>query len=153
MKFPRFWKKMDDEDDEPILDEAAECARELERVCEEKEDEEEDEEHDDWDDDEDEEDTPSYPSNTNTTSPFPVVSGSMVCSGIMPPAEPDYEAIGDEMVVNIDRMSSKEIGEVVVALNEQLEGMTNESMSRAGWDTFDRMVKLFEELTAYRSND
>jgi hypothetical protein len=80
----------------------------------------------------------------------------IICSGTMPapmtyePPQPNYNKIGDDFVFNVDKMSAKEIGELVTEMSKAMASLTNEPMSRAGWETYDSLVKLFEELTGYR---
>lgn len=106
----------------------------------------------------------------STPTPPPTLNPSylpqpMVFSGIMPMISgwnpnfgqpevvpPDPVAIGNAMTANIDRFSSKELGELILNFNKQLCGIGEQSFTRSGWSCYEALVRLFEEMTTYHED-
>lgn len=99
---------------------------------------------------------PPFPSQTMASQPMvmsgmmPMVSGWQM--GLPEEKQPNPEEIGNRMAANIDRFSSKELGELILNFNKQLCGIGEQSFTRSGWSCYEALVKIFEEMTAYQDD-
>lgn len=80
----------------------------------------------------------------------------IIVSGIygdMEPPGPDPEKVGEDAIRQYDGLTKEEIGGLVIRLSQQLDTLSEQTMSRDGWNQFDKLVEIFEELTGHGEDE
>lgn len=90
-----------------------------------------------------------------SSAPVTMVSGIMppISGTFMPESGPDFEKIGEDAVRQYDNLTTREIGELVHRMSGQLDVLSEQTMTRDGWQQFDKLVNIFEELTGHGEED